>query len=459
MISLFRSFFLLAAIFLFGNLARAQDQRPIALVGGMLLDGYEGAVLHHAAVIIQGERIIAVGAAKDIDIPSSAIIIDTSGQTMMPGLIDLHMHLDLIGHGDYDEYYKFIGGMDRLEEMMPIAAKQMMRAGVTSALDLGTPFQILNTRKRIDSDEIPGPRLTISGPWITRVKLDGVPDDYQMVINSPRQAAAAVRELARKGSDVIKTWVGLTQEDYKAVVREAHAAGLKVHAHLYDPDAIRMAIDADVDVFQHVGSAKNPDYDSALIAEIAHKNIPIVQTISHRIWVYPATQAFPERLQSAALKEDLPPDVYAEMQRSFENFHRNSYFRNVGREMRHAKTASRQFIDAGAVMGVGTDAASPLNLHTEAMWREMSALVDSGMTTTQVISAATKTNAEILGKAVDLGTIQPGKLADIIIIDGDPISDIKAMGRVLMTMKGGEVWYPKHNTSKTVHEIGKPYNK
>ena len=436
----------------------AQTERPIALVGGMLIDGYEGAVLHHAAVIVQGERIIAVGAAKDMAIPDNAVVIDTSGQTMMPGLIDLHMHLDLIGHGDYDEYYDFIGGMERLPDMMPIAAKQMMRAGVTSALDLGTPFQILDTRKRIDEGEIPGPRLSISGPWITRVKLDGVPDDYQMVIESPRDAIAAVRELVRRGSDVIKTWVGLTAEDYVAIVREAHAAGLKVHAHLYDPDAIRMAIDAGVDVFQHVGSARNPPYDAALVLEIAHKNIPIVQTIAHRIWVYPATVAFPERLQSAALKEDLPPDVYAEMQRSFENFHRNSYFREVEREIRHSKIASRQFIEAGAVMGVGTDAASPLNVHSEAMWREMAALVDSGMSNAQVISAATKTNAEILGKARDLGTIQPGKLADIIIVDGDPLSDINVMGRVIMTMKGGMIWYPRNNLSAQVREIGRPYN-
>ncbi len=441
----------------FSSIAAAQDH-PIALVGGMLVDGYEAGPLHHAAVIVEDGRITAVGAAKDVAIPEGAVVIDTSGQTMMPGLMDLHMHLDLIGHGDYDEYYDFIGGMARLDEVMPIAAKQMMRAGITTAVDLGSPFQILDTRKRIDSGEIPGPRLIISGPWITRVKLDGVPDDYQMVIESPDEAAAAVRELVARGSDVIKTWVGLTLEDYQAVVREAHANGKKVHAHLYDPDAIRMAIDAGVDVFQHVGSAKNPPYDEALVLEIAHKNIPIVQTIAHRIWVYPATGAFPERLQSRALKEDLPPDLYAEMQRSFRNFHRNSYFREVEREIRHSKIASRQFIEAGAVMGVGTDAASPLNLHSEAIWWEMKALTDSGMTNAQVISATTKTNAEILGMARDLGTVQPGKIADIIVVDGDPLSDINVMGRVIMTMKEGVIWYPRNNPSAIVREIGRPYN-
>ena len=165
-----------------------------------------------------------------------------------------------------------------------------------------------------------------------------------------------------------------------------------MHAHLYDPDAIRAAINAGVDVFQHVGSARNPPYDDALVSEIAHKNIPIVQTISHRIWVYPATVKFPERLYDPIYKKDMPADIYEEFIASFENFHRRSYFYDIGQESRNAEKSAGQFIEAGAYMGVGTDAASPLNMHTEAMWREMSALVDSGMTPIQVISAATKTN-------------------------------------------------------------------
>jgi len=157
-------------------------------------------------------------------------------------------------------------------------------------------------------------------------------------------------------------------------------------------------------------------YDDDLLAQITHNNIPIVQTISHRIWVYPATVAFPERLYNPIHKKDMPPDIYAEVIDSFNNFHRLSYFYDIGTETRNSKVAARQFIEAGAYMGVGTDAASPLNFHTEAMWYEMSALVESGMTPIQVISAATKTNAEILGQFEQLGTIEPGKMADMIVI-------------------------------------------
>jgi len=443
---------------LLASLTSAQENlrpdAPVALVGGMLLDGYEAQPIHHSVVVFENGRITAAGTRDEVTIPDNAVVINTAGKTVMPGLIDAHMHIDLIGHGDYDRYYAFLNGMERLPEVMPIAAKQMLRGGVTSGLDLGAPFQVLEFRERIRRGEIPGPRLTVSGPWITRVHLDGVPDEYQITISSAREAAQRTRELINRGSDVIKTWVGLTATDYQAIVDEAHKAGVKVHAHLYDPDAIRLAIDAGVDVLQHVGSARNPPYDDALVSEIAHKNIPIVQTISHRIWVYPATVEFPERLYDPMYKKDMPTDIYEEFIASFDNFHRHSYFHDIGQETRNSKKSASQFIDAGAYMGVGTDAASPLNMHTEAMWREMSALVDSGMTPIQVISAATKTNAEILGRFDQLGTIEPGKLADIIVVDGNPLANIDAMQNVEIVIKDGGVWYSESSAHGPVTDVG-----
>jgi imidazolonepropionase-like amidohydrolase len=338
--------------------------------------------------------------------------------------------------------------------VMPIGARQMLRAGVTSAIDLGAPFRILDLRERIERGEIPGPRLTVSGPWITRIYLDSVPDEYQLLVESPREAAARARELIERGADVIKTWAGLTEEDYRAVVGVAHEHGIKVHAHLYEPEAIRAALAAGVDVFQHVGSAGNPPYDEALVLEIAHRNIPVVQTISHRIWIFPATVEFPERLHDPVHRQDMPPDIYAEVMSSFADFHRLSYFHEIGRETRNAPVAARQFIEAGAYIGVGTDAASPLNFHTEAIWREMSALVDSGMTPIQVISAATKTNAAILGKADELGTIEEGKLADLIVVNGNPLGDIEALQHVDIVVRDGVIWYPKTLEPGPVADIG-----
>jgi imidazolonepropionase-like amidohydrolase len=427
---------------------------PVAIVDGMLLDGHAAEPIHHSVVVFEDGRITAVGNRDNTPIPEQAVIIDAGGRTVMPGLIDAHIHIDLIGHGSYARLYEFMNGMERIEEFMTIAAKQMLRAGVTTGLDLGAPFQAFDFRERVRKGEVPGPRLLLSGPWITRIDYDIIPDEYEIIINSPREAAQRTRELVERGVDVIKVWEGLTAEDYQAVVDVAHEAGIKVHAHLYEPEKIQLAIDAGVDVFQHVGSAGNPPYDDALIAEIAHRNIPVVQTISHRIWVYPATVEFPERLYDPVYKKDMPADIYAEFISSVENFRRLSYFSEIGRETRNSRVAARQFIEGGATIGVGTDAASPLNMHTEAMWREMSALVESGMTPSEVITAATKTNAHILGLENEIGTIEPGKLADIIIVDGNPLRNIEALDYVDVAVKDGVVWYSERAAFGPVTEIG-----
>ena len=418
--------------------AGAIRAQQVALVGGMLLDGYETPPIHNAAVLIDGNRIIVVGPASEVDIPATARVVDTRGMTMLPGLIDLHVHTMFLGHGEYSEYFPFFTPKKR--EMMEIAAKQLLMAGVTTAVDLGAPIEIVDLRNRIDRREAPGPRLLVSGPWIAGRSWGSYPDYFQHVVSTPEEAAQRTTELADAGVDVIKTWAGMSEAMMRAVVETAHARGLSVHSHLYGPDEIRAALRAGIDVVQHAGSAGNPPYPDDLVEEIANQGMPIVQTIAHRPWVFQATIDFPERLQDRRLIEDLPPELYEEFQRSFEDFHRLSYFRTTPLQTRRSVVAARQFIDGNAVMGMGTDSGSPLNFHTESAWREISALVDSGMTPIQAISAATKTGAEIIRRGRDLGTIEPGKLADVIVVRGNPLFDINVLGYVEHVVKDGVVY-------------------
>jgi imidazolonepropionase-like amidohydrolase len=433
------------------------DEITVALVGGQLMTGKDAPVVPRGAVVYRGNRIISAASLDAVVIPKEAIVIDTSGKTMMPGLIDLHIHLDLIGHGEYEDYYSWMDNMLRLPEVFPIAAQGMMRAGVTTGVDLGSTFHIKQARARIRSGEIPGPRLVISGPWITRVHMEGIPDGYQLVVASAEEARESVRWLVENGSDVIKTWEGLTLDDRIAIQDEATKAGLKVHAHVYEPQDIRDAITAGVDVLQHVGSAMNAPYADDIIKQIVADRIPVVQTISHRIWVYPITLADMGRLSTHELKADMGPEVFAEVQRSFIDISTLSYFKHIGEEMEAARLAAPQFIKAGAYMGVGTDAASPMNFHNDAMPIEMQALVESGMTTSQVLQAATRVNAEIIGKLDALGTLEPGKFADIIIVDGDPLTDIKSLRDVSITIKDGVAWFDPSIATKKLNEIGRSY--
>ncbi len=434
-----RSGFHLIAALLLAASAAAQDR--LALVGGMLLDGYDVPPLHHAAVLIEGDRIVAVGRAAEVEIPPDTEVVDTSGRVMIPGMMDLHAHLAVLGHGEYGRWFSWIDeeGVD-IEDVMEISAKQLLLAGVTTAVDLGAPLEAsLAVRDRIARGEVPGARLLMAGPWITR-RVSFWPENYQIGIGSPEEASAAVERLAEAGVDVIKAWVGLTREDYQAVADTAHRHGLRVHAHVYAPDDVRNALEAGIDVLTHAGSAGTPPYEEDLLRDIVVAGRPVVITGAHRVWVFPATVEFPERLQDPRLREDLPAAMYDELQRSFENFHTLPYFQTTARQMFFGDASLGQWIEAGAVMGMGTDSGTPMNFHTEALWRELKAHVDLGMTPMEAIVAATRINARILGLANDLGTIEAGKIADIVVLRGDPRFSITALDDPVLVVKDGKVY-------------------
>ncbi len=421
----------------------AGGARKLALVGGMLLDGYDAGPLHHAAVLVEGERIVKVGPAASTPIPPDYSVIDTSGRTMMPGMIELHGHLILLGHGNYGQWFPWIAkqGPTTLTTVMEIAARQLVEAGVTSAVDLGAPLaQSLDVRDRINKGQLPGPRMSMSGPWITR-NGGGMTDQFGgIAVTSTAQAAQEVEKLATAGVDVIKAHSGLTRDDYKAIADTAHKHNIRVHAHVYAEEDVRNALEMGIDVLSHAGSAGTaPPYSPQLITDIVNAGRPVVITAAHRAWVYPDTVAFPERLQDPQLKKDFPPSIYAEIQRSLGNWRALGYFQRTDREMVFRERGVKQFTESGTVLGMGTDSGTPMNFHTEALWREAKVHVDMGMSPIKVITALTRTGAAILGKTRDLGTIEPGKFADIIVVTGNPLFDITALAHVETVVKGGAV--------------------
>ncbi len=410
----------------------------------MLLDGYEAPPLHHATVLIEDDRIVKVGPMASTPVPPGYSVIDTSGRTMMPGMIELHGHLILLGHGNYGQWFPWIAkqGPTTLATVMEIAARQLLNAGVTSAVDLGAPLaESLDVRDRIAKGAIPGPRMSMSGPWITR-QGGGMTDQFGgIAVTSTEQAAREVEKLAAAGVDVIKAHSGLTRDDYKAIADTAHKYNIRVHAHVYAEDDVRNALEMGIDVLTHAGSAGTaPPYSPKLITDIVNAGRPVVITAAHRSWVYPNTAEFPERLQDPQLRKDFTPAIYAEIQRSLESWRSLGYFQRTDREMIFRERGVKQFTESGTVLGMGTDSGTPMNFHSEALWREAKVHVDMGMPPIKVITALTRAGAAILGKTRDLGTIEAGKLADIIVVNGNPLYDIVALSRVETVLKGGVVY-------------------
>lgn len=320
--ALFRGL-LVCFVTLSAPITSAAPSTRLALVGGMLLDGYGGAPVHHAAILIENNRIVAAGDASAVVIPPGTPIVDTRGETMMPGMIDLHAHLALMGHGDIGAWFRWVERHHTeypIEHVMELSARQLLSAGITSAADLGAPLKdSVEVRDRIRAGKVPGPRLSVSGPWLIS-EAAIFPPLYQRIVHTPAEAARASEDNILGGADVIKLHGGLTFEEYKAVVEVAHRHHVKVHAHLYEEQEMRDAFMAGVDVLQHVGSAGTPPYDPSLVKQIAGSGRPVVPTAAHRVWVLPATRGFPERLEDPELRREFPADIWAELQDSFREF-------------------------------------------------------------------------------------------------------------------------------------------
>ena len=157
--------FAILSLFLLAQPAGAQAA-TLAVTGGRVLDGYGGPPIENGVILITADRITAVGPASTVTVPAGARVVDANGMTVMPGLIDMHVHLQILGHGDYKRWNDLYGNRNA-DLVMPIAAKQLLSAGVTSARDLGAPLEdIIAVKKKIERNEIPGPRLFVSGPFI-----------------------------------------------------------------------------------------------------------------------------------------------------------------------------------------------------------------------------------------------------------------------------------------------------
>src|SRR5712691_10799643 len=252
------------ALILFAASLHAQ---PLVLAGGRLIDGYGGPPIENAVVVIEGNTIRAVGPESAVRIPDGARVLDTNGYTMMPGLMDMHVHLMILGHGDYNHWFKTYASQWR-DVVMPISAKELLMAGVTTARDLGAPLEdIVAVKKRIEADEIPGPRLFISGPFLqhTAPPLEA---KFRWEVHGADDARKKVDIVADGGADVIKMidQDQMTMDEVRAIVDEAHKRGKTFAAHAHRSEEIRRGLAAGVDCFEHTGLATKPGYEEDLLA-------------------------------------------------------------------------------------------------------------------------------------------------------------------------------------------------
>ena len=399
-----------------------------AITGATLIDGTGSLPVSNGVALIEGNEIVSAGGAQAVKVPEDTEIIDAKGMTLMPGLIDTHDHLASFS---YEIASRWGITEPRSTRHLRIASvlKQTLDTGYTLVRDAGG----LDAGFRMSVDEglVPGPRLRVALGFITptggmadRVSPLGyrppAGEDSGLpwgVADGPVAMRAKVREMVGAGADVIKTattggassTAGLGPKDVlferaelEALVDEAHKRGRRVMCHALGGEGLRMAIEVGVDSIEH-GSYL--DEDPRLLEMMAQKGI--VFTPTYGVYTFHAIHGTPHgRARAAALRE-------------------------------HHVNSLRMALDYGVTVTAGTDEGGwehGNNAH------ELTCLVEAGMTPMQAIVAATGDAAKCVGLDADIGSIAPGKRADLILVDGNPLDDISILERgkaVKYVMKDG----------------------
>src|SRR6266576_5516693 len=423
------------AIFLcFGVAAQAADQ-IIVLKAERMFDGKSKTLVQNGVVIVDGNAIVDVG--SNLPAPSGAQVIDLGDATLAPGFMDAHTHLTLDYSGDYN--------VRRLHELDLTVSEQAIRAtifaratveaGFTTVRDLGSrvvgsrEFVDVALRNSINKGVIVGPRMLVATKGIGatgghfdptsgfRDFLFGREPDYSDgIADGPEEIRRAVRFEVKNGADVIKAAVSggvlsladevdtpqLTPAEMAALVDESHRLRKKVAVHCHGDQAAREAIEAGVDSIEH-GSFMKPE----TLTRMKNKGTFLTPTLMATEWIMSKLDNYPPALQLKAKEATAA---------------RSEMFRNA--------------VKMGIKISFGTDAA--VYPHGQNA-KEFKLMVDLGMTPINALKSAMANDAELLGIAQKVGTLEKGKLADIVAVPGDPTADITATERVFFVMKEGKI--------------------
>ena len=426
----------------------SQTSNVKALVGGTLIDGYGSTPIRNSVVIIEGERIKAVGQVGTLAVPPGAEVISTEGMSVLPGLWDMHVHLMINGHSDYAHWDKTYPPLMETV-IMPASAKQLLMAGVTSARDLGAPLKAsIAVRDRLRKGEIPGPTLYVSGPFIQHEPYPGT-DYFRWGVKGAEDARAKVRQLADAGVDVIKLidQDQMTMEEVQAVVDEAHKRKLPVVAHSHRPEEIRRGLQVGVDCFEHTGPATAPEYPPEIIAMIRERTAkmslgplfwtPTVQGLLN----YEYVRDNPEQLDDPSWQVGLPPSIIDDIKNSLKKPGQLGYYQITPLRRPTLARKIQQLQESGVVLLIGTDSGIPMNFHSQTTWRELDAWVNHFNIDPMVaIRAATYWPSVAMKVSDQVGTVTEGKYADIIAVRGDVLRYINLLQDVDIVIKHGRRW-------------------
>lgn len=439
-------------------LAAAAPAPPVApasgfaIVGATLFDGTGAPPRPDSVIVVQGDRIKAVGSRAEVALPKGLPLADGRGRWVMPGLVDAHVHFfqsggaytrpDVIDLRAHRSYANEIAGVEqRLDQTLA----RYLLCGVTSVVDAGGPMWNFEVRDHATRTPL-APRVAVAGPLVSTVarpQLD-LGDPPIVKVDSPAAARVLVSREAARRPDLIKIWYIQRPGDdaaagralLDAVVAEARGHGLRVAVHATELAGARAAVDAGASVLVH--SVFDQPVDDAFVAAVRDKGVVYVPTLF-------VTRGYDLVLSgrfepTSAERRLADPDAL----RTFEELKALSDFKPPPRPQTEERLAIasanlRRLSEGGARIAAGTDAGNIGTLHGPSIHRELRLMLGAGMTPAQVLSAATLGGARVMGRDTELGTLAAGKLADLLVLDGDPTADLAVLEAPREIVKAGRI--------------------
>ena len=437
--------------------AQARGRNATLIInGGTLIDGTGGPPIPDAAVVVSGDRIVDAGPSSKITVPKNTKTVDARGKWIIPGLIDAHVHFfqsgDLYTRPDVIDLRQRVPYERELawiRRRLPHTFTRYLCSGITSVVDAGGPFENFNVRAMARRTRA-APRVAVAGPLISTVAPDDpeTADPAIIEVTNPEEAVALVRrELARK-PDLIKIWfirgpdVELENavKIVEAVVKVSHAADVRVAVHATELETAKAAVGAGSDILVHSVSDRPVDdefvqmvkergviYTTTVVvlegyAEVLSRNVDLTD-IERSCG---DAQVIASWADLAKIPEDQLP-LYARFPPRFT-------------EKAVVLANLKRMQEAGAIVAAGTDAGNIGTLHGPSLHREFELMAEAGLTPMQIIVDATRNAARVFSPNPQVGTIESGKLADLVILDADPLADIGNARRIDKVVKGGHVF-------------------
>jgi imidazolonepropionase-like amidohydrolase len=443
-----------------------------AFVGGTLVNTNGTKPVENAVILVEGSRIVRVGSARDIQVPKDAEVINADGKWIIPGLIDSHIHFfqsgglytrpDIIDLRKYVPYVE--GELAQIRERLPDTFARYLRSGITSVVDVGGPFWNFEVRELARKTKL-APRVAVAGPLISTYQPDALTTEDPPIIkvNSIEEARALVRKQVEKKADLIKIWyivrAGERPEDHlplvRATIEESHRNNTRVAVHATQLETAKAAVRAGADILVH--SVYDREVDTEFIQLLKERDVIYTPTV---IVTEGYKEVLSQRVKLTRIEHELANPYIVSTLFDLRKLPASAAPKRI--EDRVKRTNSRIAIsmknlkilqDAGVTIAAGTDAGNIGTLHGPAIFREFELMAEAGLSPLQILTAATRNGAKLMGRSAELGTIEPEKLADFVLLNSDPLSDIGNTSDIYLVIKNGDVLEPQRIIEKTAEDI------